>query len=156
MPPLITDLDESSDDKSSFASVSLNLSKNEMSDNPQIETCNVTKLKITTPVEGHQPHPKHVNHVKLRSKKQVPPQGLTANQQADAMKKASMEAEQSKAIKKTDNPVPYDVMEHFKKIPSLLTVYDALHMSPKLRASMIYALTHLDKFAINDEIVRAS
>lgn len=67
-----------------------------------------------------------------------------------------MEVEHSKAIKKTNNPILYDVMAHLKKIPSLLIVYDAPRMSPELRASMIYALTHLDEFATNDKIVRAS
>lgn len=71
------------------------------------------------------------------------------------MKKVAMEAEHSKAIKKTDNPISYDVMSHLKKILSLLTIYDALCMSPELRASMIYTLTHPDEFATNDEIVRA-
>lgn len=47
-------------------------------------------------------------------------------------------------------------MAHLKKIPSLLTIYDALCMSPKLRASMVYTLTHLDEFIVNDEVVRAS
>lgn len=46
-------------------------------------------------------------------------------------------------------------MAHLKKIPSLLTIYDALRMSPELRASMIYALTHPDEFATNDEIAKA-
>lgn len=61
MLPLITDSNESSDDESSFTSVSQDLSENEMSNNPQIETSNVMKLKITTPMEGCQPHPRHVN-----------------------------------------------------------------------------------------------
>lgn len=72
------------------------------------------------------------------------------------MKKATIEAEHRKAIKKMDNLIPYDVMTHLKKIPSLLTIYNVLCMSPKLRASMIYALTHLNDFATNDEIARAS
>ncbi len=67
-----------------------------------------------------------------------------------------MEDEHSKAIRKIDNPIPYDVMAHLKKIPSLLSVYDTLCMSPKLRAFMIYALTHPDEFVTNDEIARAS
>lgn len=72
------------------------------------------------------------------------------------MKKTPMETEHSKASKRTENPISYDVMEHFKKISSLLTIYDALRMSPKLRASIIYALTHPNEFVTNNEIVRAS
>lgn len=45
-------------------------------------------------------------------------------------------------------------MAHLKKISSLLSVYDALHMLPELRASMVYALTHPDEFTANDEITR--
>lgn len=72
------------------------------------------------------------------------------------MKQTAMEAEHNKAIKKTEKPIPYDVMAHSKKIPSLLTIYDALCISPELRDSMIYALTHPDEFSTNDEIARAS
>lgn len=67
-----------------------------------------------------------------------------------------MEAEHSKAIKNIDNPIPYDMMTHLKNISSLLTIYDALYMSPKLKSSMVYALTHPDEFASNDEVARAS
>lgn len=79
MPPLVINSYNSSDDESSFAFASQDLSENEMSDNPQIETCNVTKLKITTLVEGRQPHSRHVNQVKLRSGKQILPRGLITN-----------------------------------------------------------------------------
>lgn len=72
------------------------------------------------------------------------------------MKKTAVETEPSKAIKKMDNPIPYDVMAHFKKITSLLTVYDALRMSLEFRASMVYTLTHPDEFVANDEVARAS
>lgn len=72
------------------------------------------------------------------------------------MKKTAMETQHNKAIKKMDNPIPYNVMTHLKKIPSLLFVYDVLYMLPQLRASMVYALTHLDEFTINDEVTRAS
>lgn len=47
-------------------------------------------------------------------------------------------------------------MTHLKKILSLVTVYDALCMSPELRASMIYALILLNEFVANDEIARTS
>lgn len=70
--------------------------------------------------------------------------GPIKNQQADVMKKATLEAEHRKVVKKIENPILYDVMVYLKKIPSLLTIYDALYMSPDLKASMIYALTHLD------------
>lgn len=156
MPSLVTNSDNPSNNESSFTSASEDLSENEISDNLLIGACNVTKLKIIIPVEGHQPHPRHANQVKLWSRKQILSWGPTANQQADVMKKMTMEAEHNKTIKKMDNPISYDVMAHLKKIPSLLTVYDALRMLPKLRASMIYALTHPDEFATNDEIARAS
>lgn len=67
-----------------------------------------------------------------------------------------METKHSKAIKKMDNPIPYDVMAHLKKITSSLTIYDTLRMSLELRTSMVYALTHLDEFTINDEVARDS
>lgn len=71
MLPLITYSDKSSDDEFSFASTSQDLSENEMFNNPQVETCNVKKLKIITSVEECQPHSKHINQVKLRSEKQI-------------------------------------------------------------------------------------
>lgn len=40
MSPLVTDSNDSSDGEFSFASASQDLSENEMSNNPQIETCN--------------------------------------------------------------------------------------------------------------------
>lgn len=53
MPPLITNLNSfSDDDDSSFFTASQDFSEDEMSTNPQIKACNVTKLKITTPMEG--------------------------------------------------------------------------------------------------------
>lgn len=67
-----------------------------------------------------------------------------------------METKHNKAIKKMDNPILYDVMEHLKKISSLLTIYDALHMSPEMRAFMVYALTHPNEFSTNDKVVMAS
>lgn len=72
------------------------------------------------------------------------------------MKQIAMEAEHNKAIKKTDKHIPYDVMAHLKKIPSLLTIYDAIRMSLELKAYMIYTLSHPDEYATNDEIIRAS
>lgn len=66
MPPLITDSDGSSDDDdSSFATTSQDFFKEEMPTHPQIKACNVTKLKITTPMEGRQCHSWYVNQVKL-------------------------------------------------------------------------------------------
>lgn len=90
----------------------------------------------------------------MRSEKQILLQGPIANQQADAMKKAVVETKHSKANKKLDNPIISDVMAHLKKIPSLLTIYNDLRMLPKLRASMIYELTHPDEFATNYEVAR--
>lgn len=55
-----------------------------------------------------------------------------------------------------DNSISYHILAHLKKIPSLLIVYDVLHMSSKLRASMVYALTHPDEFVTNEKIARAS
>lgn len=62
MPPLVTDSDGSSDDDdSSFTTASQDIFNDEMSTNSQVEACNVTKLKITTPVEERQPHSRYVN-----------------------------------------------------------------------------------------------
>lgn len=57
MPPLVIDSNDPKDDKFSFTSASQDLSENEMFDYWQVGAYNVTKLKITTPVEGCQPHP---------------------------------------------------------------------------------------------------
>lgn len=55
--PLVTNSDDSSDDDdSSFVTASRDFSEDEMPTPPQMEACNVTKLKITTLVEGRQPH----------------------------------------------------------------------------------------------------
>lgn len=61
MPPLVTDLNGSSNDDSSFASSSQDFSEDDMPANLHIGACNVTKLKSITPVEGCQLHPKYVN-----------------------------------------------------------------------------------------------
>lgn len=72
------------------------------------------------------------------------------------MKKASMESEHDKFIKKTNGSTLYNVMTHLKKILSPLSVYDALCMLPQLKASLIYALNNLEKFSQNYEIASAS
>lgn len=91
----------------------------------------------------------------MRSGKQVPPRGPTANQQANVIKKATWDTNHNKVMRKIDNHIPYNIMTHLKKIPSLLSIYDTLHMSPELRDSLVHALTHLEEFAHNDEIARA-
>ncbi|KAF5932377.1 hypothetical protein HYC85_028548 [Camellia sinensis] len=45
-----------------------------------------------------------------------------------------------------EEQVKYDVLAHLKKIPALLSVYDALKMSPELRKSLIYALSKPEDF----------
>jgi len=66
VPPLIIDSDGfSDDDDSSFTTTSQDFSEDEMPTYPQIEACNVTKLKITTPMEESQPHSCSINQVKL-------------------------------------------------------------------------------------------
>ncbi|KAH7836484.1 hypothetical protein Vadar_001965 [Vaccinium darrowii] len=47
---------------------------------------------------------------------------------------------------KEEEQVKYDVLAHLKKIPALLSIYDALKMSPELRKSLIYALSNPDDF----------
>lgn len=43
--------------------------------------------------------------------------------------------------------VRYDILAHLKKIPALLSVYDALKMSAELRMSLVYALTNPEDFS---------
>ncbi|XP_028062797.1 uncharacterized protein LOC114266101 [Camellia sinensis] len=45
-----------------------------------------------------------------------------------------------------EEQVKYDVLAHLKKIPALLSVYDAVKMSPELRKSLIYALSKPEDF----------
>ncbi|KAB2034701.1 hypothetical protein ES319_D04G104000v1 [Gossypium barbadense] len=54
--------------------------------------------------------------------------------------------------------VRYDILAHLKKIPALLSVYDALKMSAKLRMSLVYALTNPDEFSneVNQVKMRSS
>lgn len=88
MPPLISNSGRSSDDDdSSFATVPQDFFEDELPTHPLIEACNITKLKITTLVEGSQSHSWYINQVKLRSRKQIFSWGPIANQQVDAMKK---------------------------------------------------------------------
>lgn len=72
------------------------------------------------------------------------------------MRMASIEGEHNKVKNKMDGTTPYNVLAYLKKIPSLLSVYDALCKSPELRSSLIYALSNLEEFAKNDEIAKAS
>lgn len=43
--------------------------------------------------------------------------------------------------------VRYDILAHLKKIPALLSVYDALKMSAELRMSLVYGLTNPEEFS---------
>ncbi|TYG73546.1 hypothetical protein ES288_D04G110400v1 [Gossypium darwinii] len=54
--------------------------------------------------------------------------------------------------------VRYDILAHLKKIPALLSVYDTLKMSAKLRMSLVYALTNPDEFSneVNQVKMRSS
>ncbi|KAG5556090.1 hypothetical protein RHGRI_006649 [Rhododendron griersonianum] len=49
-------------------------------------------------------------------------------------------------VPKEEEQVKYDVLAHLKKIPALLSIYDALMMSPELRKSLVYALSNPDDF----------
>lgn len=54
--------------------------------------------------------------------------------------------------------VRYDILAHLKKIPALLSVYDALKMSAELRMSLVYALTNPEEFSneVNQVKMRSS
>lgn len=54
--------------------------------------------------------------------------------------------------------VRYDILAHLKKIPALLSVYDALKMSAELRMSLVYALTNPEEFSneVNQVEMRSS
>ncbi|KAF7149768.1 hypothetical protein RHSIM_Rhsim02G0166900 [Rhododendron simsii] len=49
-------------------------------------------------------------------------------------------------VPKEEEQVKYDVLTHLKKIPALVSIYDALMMSPELRKSLSYALSNPDDF----------
>lgn len=72
------------------------------------------------------------------------------------MKNASLKVYHNKAINKTDGSTPYNVLAHLKKISALLSVHDALRMSPELRNSLIYVLKVVEEFSKNDKIAKAS
>lgn len=54
--------------------------------------------------------------------------------------------------------VRYDILAHLKKIPALLSVYDALKISAELRMSLVYALTNPEEFSneVNQVEMRSS
>ena len=54
--------------------------------------------------------------------------------------------------------VRYDILAHLKKIPALLSVYDALKMSAELRMCLVYALTSSEEFynEVNQVEMRSS
>lgn len=110
MPPLVIDFEESDSDSTSFVTSFEAFFEDEVFTHQQIGVYNITKLKITTLVESHHLHTQHVNQVKLRSGKEIAQRGAIAKQQANVMEKVVMETEHNKAIKKMDNPIPYDVM----------------------------------------------
>ena len=53
-----------------------------------------------------------------------------------------------KSLKNSTNPhrVKYDILAHLRRIPALLSVYDALQLSEELRRALILALLSLDVF----------
>lgn len=72
----------------------------------------------------------------LRSGRRLPPRVVPP-----AANQASTSRPQERTSRREEEQVKYDILAKMKKIPSLLSVYDALKMSPELRQSLIYALS---------------
>jgi len=81
----------------------------------------------------------------LRSGRRLPPRVVPP-----AANQASTSRPQERTSRREEEQVKYEILAHLKKIPSLLSVYDALKMSPELRQSLIYALSNPEDFS--DEV----
>ncbi|KAM2162439.1 hypothetical protein ACFX1Q_040230 [Malus domestica] len=87
----------------------------------EIGNCRTTSCEIYNDDE--------VDEITLRSGQRIP----------SADKKEGKESQDGK----------YDIVDHLKRIPSLLSVYDALKMSKELREALITALTNPEVFETN-------
>ncbi|KAJ0978344.1 hypothetical protein J5N97_013818 [Dioscorea zingiberensis] len=98
--------------------------------------------ELNFPVEEDE-GPPHVHQMQLRAGKVLQPRQLPSSNDKNKGKEVEEENIASKRPSKRPN---YNILAHLKKVPALLSMYDALMMSAEVRDSLIHALQNPEEY----------